>query len=255
MCQIVDNLRFEIKYSQSFLQYDNHMTYAETLGLLKNNSLPSLVQEELETMLRRGKFSPGDPLREAALAQQLGVSRGPIREAFRSLEEKGLVTVEKNRGVFVRVISLKEADEIFEVRTALENLIVTRLAKTPGVLLNSDVPALLVKSKKLAAKGDVAGCHALNIQFHERLAELAGNETLLNTYRKLVNELSLFRHQAHAAQSNALTLLQSAKDHQELFDAITQSNKKQALLILKRHVDESRKRLKKLLSNTPKVEI
>jgi DNA-binding GntR family transcriptional regulator len=226
------------------------MTYAETLGLLKNNSLPSLVQVELEAMLRKGKFSPGDPLREVTLANQLGVSRGPIREAFRSLEEKGLVKVEKNRGVFVRVISVKEADEIFEVRTALENLIVTRLSKTPEVLLNSDVPALLAKSKKLAAKGDVEACHALNIQFHERLAELAGNVTLLNTYRKLVNELSLFRQQAHASQSNALSLLQSATDHQELFDAITQSNKKQAMLILKRHVEESRKRLKKLLLNT-----
>lgn len=231
------------------------MTFAQTLGLLKNNSLPSLVQEELETMLRKGKFSPGDALREATLAQQLGVSRGPIREAFRSLEEKGLVTVEKNRGVFVRIISVKEADEIYEVRTALENLIVTRLCQMPDVLLNSDVPNLLVKSKKLAMKGDVGGCHALNIQFHERLAELAGNETLLNTYRKLVNELSLFRHQAHASEPNASSLLQSAADHQALFDAITKSQKKQALAVLKRHVDESRKRLKKILLNSSKVEI
>lgn len=227
------------------------MTYAETLGLLKNNSLPSLVQEELESMLCKGEFSPGEALREANLANQLGVSRGPIREAFRSLEEKGLVKVEKNRGVFVRVISLEEADEIFEVRRALENLIVARLIKKPEVILNSDVPALLVKSKKLAAKGDVAGCHALNIEFHERLAELAGNETLLNTYRKLVNELSLFRHQAHASQSDASSLLQSAADHQELFDAISASNKKQALIILKRHFDDSRKRLKKILSKQP----
>jgi DNA-binding GntR family transcriptional regulator len=52
------------------------MAYAETLGFLKNNSLPSLVQEGLESMLRKGTFSPGDALREATLASQLGVSRG-----------------------------------------------------------------------------------------------------------------------------------------------------------------------------------
>jgi DNA-binding GntR family transcriptional regulator len=97
-------------------------------------------------------------------------------------------------------------------------------------------------------------CHALNIEFHERLAELAGNETLLNTYSKLVNELSLFRQQAHASQPDASSLLQSAADHQDLFDAITQANKRQAMLILKRHVDESRTRLKKILQNSPKVE-
>ena len=242
-----------VKIFRIFYKYDKRMTYAETLGLLKNNSLPSLVQEALESMLRNGIFAPGDALREATLANQLGVSRGPIREAFRSLEEKGLVTVEKNRGVFVRVISVKEADEIFEVRTALENLIVSRLTQTPEVLHQSDVPALLAKSKKLAAKGDVAGCHALNIEFHERLAELAGNETLLNTYRKLVNELSLFRHQAHASQPDASSLLQSAADHQELFDAITQANKRLAMMILKRHVDESRKRLKKILQKSSKI--
>lgn len=226
------------------------MTYAQTLGLLKNNSLPSLVQEELESMLRKGDFSPGEALRESSLASQLGVSRGPIREAFRSLEEKGLVKVEKNRGVFVRVISQQEADEIFEVRAVLEKLIVDRLAKTPDVLLNSDVPALLAKSKKFAAKGDVAACHALNIQFHERLAELAGNLTLLNTYRKLVNELALFRHQAHANQPDASSLLQSATDHQKIFDALTQSNKRLAMMVLKQHVDESRQRLKKILQST-----
>ena len=96
------------------------MTFSRNLGVLKQNSLPSLVQDELEHMFRKGKFTPGHPLREATLATQLGVSRGPIREAFRSLEEKGLVTVEKNRGVFVRVITAQEADDIFEVRTALQ---------------------------------------------------------------------------------------------------------------------------------------
>jgi len=226
------------------------MTYAQNLGLLKNNSLPSLVQEELETMLRNGMFSPGEALREVTLANQLGVSRGPIRAPSRSLEEKGLVKVEKNRGVFVRVISVKEADEIFEVRTTLEKLIVSRLTKNPQPLVDSDVSALLIKAKKMALKKDVVACHALNIQFHERLAELAGNETLLNTYRRLVSELSLFRHEAYARQADTATLLQSVADHQALFDAIAQSDKRQALMILKRHVDESQKRLKKILTQS-----
>jgi len=226
------------------------MTYAQNLGLLKNNSLPSLVQEELESMLRNGMFSPGEALREVTLANQLGVSRGPIREAFRSLEEKGLVRVEKNRGVFVRVISVKEAEEIFEVRTTLEKLIVSRLTKNPQLLINSDISALLIKAKKMALKKDVVACHALNIQFHERLAELAGNETLFNTYRRLVSELSLFRHEAYSRQADTAALLQSVADHQALLDALIQSNKRQALMILKRYGDESQKRLKMILNQS-----
>jgi len=122
-------------------------------------------------------------------------------------------------------------------------------------LINSDVQALLIKSKKLAAKADFAACHALNIQFHERLAELAGNETLLNTYRRLVSELSLFRHQAHANQSDASSLHQSALDHQELFDALVRSDKAQALKVLKRHVEASRKRIRKILSKPLKIDL
>ena len=224
------------------------MTFSRNLGVLKQNSLPSLVQDELEHMFRKGKFTPGHPLREATLATQLGVSRGPIREAFRSLEEKGLVTVEKNRGVFVRVITAQEADDIFEVRTALEKIIVSRIAKAPDCLHNSGLTQLLSKATKLAAKADFSACHALNIQFHERLAELAGNHTLLNTYRRLVNELSLFRQQAHARQADASSLKQSVEDHKALLEALLMGDQKKALKVLKLHVDESRKRLQHILS-------
>ena len=74
--------------------------------LLRDHSLPSLVQLEIENMILEGKLSPGAKLAEMHLAQRFGGSRGPIREAFRGLEEKSLVRVEKNRGVYVRDISL-----------------------------------------------------------------------------------------------------------------------------------------------------
>jgi DNA-binding GntR family transcriptional regulator len=229
------------------------MTYALTLEVLKHHSLPTLVQEELERMLRSGALTPGSPLREATLANQLGVSRGPVREAFRSLEEKGLVRVEKNRGVFVRSISQQEADDIFEVRVALEKLIATRLAKLPDALISSGIPELLNKAEKLAARADFAGCHALNMQFHQRLAELSGNKTLLQTYEKLVNELSLFRQQSHASTPDASSLRKSVADHRKLFEALVDGDKRKALRVLKEHVEESRKRMKKILSKPTMV--
>lgn len=249
MCQIVDNLRSDKNIVYLCQAEMEKMSYEDTLDLLKNHSLPSLVQTELERLLRQGEFSPGDPLREATLATQLGVSRGPIREAFRSLEEKGWLRVEKNRGVFVRNITHEEADDIFEVRTALEKLIVSRLAKAPERLNDSGLPELLRKADKLAAKADFVGCHTLNIAFHERLAELAGNDTLLHTYRRLVNELSLFRQQAHVSSPDAYSLKLSVIDHRELFEALLMGDKRNALRVLKRHVEESRKRLKKILSS------
>jgi DNA-binding GntR family transcriptional regulator len=67
-------------------------------------------------MILSGELRPGEKLTEMALAARLGVSRGPLREAFRMLDESGLVRTEKNRGVFVRDLPVAEAIEIFDLR-------------------------------------------------------------------------------------------------------------------------------------------
>src|SRR5438128_10921969 len=84
-----------------------------TIALVQSSSLPMLVQKELERMILTGELAIGAKLNEVALAERLGVSRGPVREAFRALEESGLVHLEKNRGVFVRQISVEEADDTY----------------------------------------------------------------------------------------------------------------------------------------------
>src|SRR3989442_6172037 len=76
-----------------------------TIALVQSSSLSMLVQKELERMILAGEIAVGAKLNEVALAERLGVSRGPVREAFRALEESGLVHLEKNRGVFGRQIS------------------------------------------------------------------------------------------------------------------------------------------------------
>ena len=100
-----------------------------TIALVQSSSLPMLVHKELERMILAGEIAIGAKLNEVALAERLGVSRGPVREAFRALEESGLVHLEKNRGVFVRQISIEEADEIYEVRAALDEWVGRRLAQ------------------------------------------------------------------------------------------------------------------------------
>jgi DNA-binding GntR family transcriptional regulator len=100
-----------------------------TIALLQSSSLTSVVQQELERRIVQGELAPGDKLIEAALAESLGVSRGPVREAFRMLEEAGLVRQEKNRGVFVRDIPLAEALEIFDLRAMMDEAVGRQLAE------------------------------------------------------------------------------------------------------------------------------
>ena len=100
-----------------------------TIALLQTSSLASVVQQEVERAILQGHYAPGSKLTEAALAQKMGVSRGPVREAFRMLEEAGLVRTEKNRGVYVRDIPMDEAVEIFDLRAAMDELVGRRLAE------------------------------------------------------------------------------------------------------------------------------
>ena len=76
------------------------------IALMQSSSLPTLVQRELTKQIIAGDLPAGAKLNEVDVALRLGVSRGPVREAFRALEESGLVRFEKNRGVFVRKVSL-----------------------------------------------------------------------------------------------------------------------------------------------------
>ncbi|HKP66903.1 MAG TPA: GntR family transcriptional regulator, partial [Casimicrobiaceae bacterium] len=83
------------------------------IALLQTNSLPMLVQREIERMILAGDLAAGAQLRETEVAAMLGVSRGPVREAFRALEESGLVRLEKNRGVFSGLVRLEKNRGVF----------------------------------------------------------------------------------------------------------------------------------------------
>src|SRR5437588_197221 len=124
-----------------------------TIALVQSNSLPMLVQKELERMILAGDLAVGAKLNEVAIAERLGVSRGPVREAFRALEESGLVRLEKNRGVFVRQVSLEEADEIFEVRATLEEWAGRRVAKRATALEVRELQALVEGMEHAAGRG------------------------------------------------------------------------------------------------------
>src|SRR5437667_10993387 len=172
--QIVDNLHAEQsnrKMPQSALNSSSGRQSTATIALVQSSSLPMLVQKELERMILAGEIAVGAKLNEVALAERLGVSRGPVREAFRALEESGLVHLEKNRGVFVRQISVEEADEIYEVRAALDEWVGRRLAQTATAGQLKELKAIVERMDRAAAKNELDAWHVLNLEFHDRLVE------------------------------------------------------------------------------------
>lgn len=220
--------------------------HGEALALLRQHSLTTLVQRELERQIVSGELACGAKLNEAEIAADLRVSRGPVREAFRALEQAGLVRTEKNRGVFVRQVSLEEANEIYEVRAALEGLIGRLAAKRIRPEQVERIRAVVKKMHVVARARDAAAYFPLNVQFHELLAEAAGNRTLLANYRRVVNELDLYRRET--LSRSAEDIPHSTRDHEAIVNAVARGDDKLAERLLFEHVIDSRERLHLALS-------
>ena len=149
---------------------DSRVIPYPTIAQLRSHSLARAAQQEIERLILGGELGPGAKLTEAWLSERLGVSRGPIREAFRMLEEAGLVRLEKNRGVFVRDIPLDEAVEIYDLRAVMDELVGRSLATR---ITGEQMKALraIVERMDAAARADDADTyHLLNLQFLKAIA-------------------------------------------------------------------------------------
>ena len=210
-----------------------------TISMLQNHSLTGAVQQEIERLINVGELGPGDKLTEAALAERLGVSRGPVREAFRVLEEAGLVQLEKNRGVFVRQVPLDEALEIFDLRAMIEAHVGATLANNASEQQLQHLKKLVLQMEQAVRVVDETTYYRLNIEFHEAMVFYTGNKKLMSMYRKLTQELSLFRRRNF---SDHALLVTSVDEHRDILEAIESRNAAKASEALQRHVLKSRER-------------
>jgi phosphonate utilization transcriptional regulator len=217
----------------------------QAIELLQSQSLTTLVQREIERMILAGSLASGDKLNEAEIATQFGVSRGPVREAFRALEEAGLVHTEKNRGVFVRVITLDEADQIYELRANFDQMAGRKLAARVTADELKELRGMLERMEKAAAREDPDGYHQLNLRFHDSIVAYAGNAKLLEAYRRLVNELNLFRRHTLAQRDRLPT---SIREHKKIVEAIASGNPETTGKLLFDHAMASRDRIHRIVA-------
>jgi phosphonate utilization transcriptional regulator len=218
------------------------VTAPTALQLVQSSSLPALVQAEIEQLILSGELAVGQHVNESELAIRFGTSRGPVREALRALEECRLVRSEKNRGVFVREISVAEADEIYDMREVLDELIGRRVAECATAEQVAELRGVVAEMDEASAGSDVKRYHALNLRFHDLLVEFAGNERLTGTYRLLTKELLLFR--LRGLQDGGGFAV-SNTEHKSVVRAIAAGDGERAGRLLRRHAADSRARMHK----------
>jgi phosphonate utilization transcriptional regulator len=215
-------------------------TPTQELAVLQTSSLATAIEREVERLILSGSFAPGERINENKLAQKLGTSRGPIREAVRALEGSGLVVSIPNRGSFIRRLSIEEALEVYEVRSVLFGLAGQLLAARVTDKQIAQMKGFVAGMEKASRKQDFEAYYPLNLAFHEFIVDSAGNATLAQHYRRLVNKLHLFRARS-LVQGGGLAV--SNKEHQEMLAAIAARDPGRAFEAHRRHVSSAKDRL------------
>lgn len=211
----------------------------KALAQLQSTSLTRLVAESIEDMILGGELVPGSKLNEMALAQRFGISRGPLREALRTLEESGLIRQEKNRGAHVRKIALTEAADLYDVRAGLDatagRLLAVRI--TPEQLRTM---RNMTKAMQEVQADDVDRFHELNLSFHDCIVAMTGNPVLVEQYHKLCKLLALFRRHNLLAP---MAIPRFAEEHSAIVDRLAERDAAGAAQALFDHAQGGKARM------------
>jgi len=205
----------------------------EQISERRATSLTAIVRDAVEAMIISGELSAGDRINESALAKRLGVSRGPIREACRSMEQAGLLVSVVNQGVFVREMSLDEARNLYEVRGALSGLVGHLVAERASEETLKRLESLVVQMDSAVAEENVSDYFTLNLQFHDLLVEAAANPALKESYRAIINQIHLYRRHGLVQKGN---LKVSNEEHRAIADAVMRRDADAADDAMRRHV-------------------
>ncbi|MET8825492.1 GntR family transcriptional regulator [Streptomyces sp. NPDC004610] len=165
---------------------------ADDRALLGRTSTAERVSDILRSRIAEGFFPPGTRLSEDGIGGALGVSRNTLREAFRLLTHERLLVHELNRGVFVRVLTVEDVEDIYRTRRLVECAVVRGLGDPPY-----DVDGLagaVTEGRTAARDGDWKGLGTANIHFHRELVALAASERTDELMRSVFAELRLAFH-------------------------------------------------------------
>lgn len=223
-------------YSRSDNPVDGTPPHAQDRGM----PLTARVQAAIEAMIMSGELQGGDKVNEIVLSERFGTSRGPVREACRALAQDGLLVAIPNRGVFVRELDLREALEVYDIRSALDELMGRSIAERINDEQVEGLRSIVAEMDAAAAARDLERYYPANLAFHNELLSLANNRRLERLYRGLVKELHLFRRKG-LLQKGSMAI--SNEEHRQIVEAITNRDPIAAGVSMKSHVMAAKQRL------------
>jgi GntR family transcriptional regulator of gluconate operon len=205
--------------------------------LATRRSLAEDAAERIREEILSGSLRQGERLVEARIAEQLGISRGPLREAFKILRAESLVVDLPNRGTFVVRLSPTDVREIFDLRAAIETRAAKALAQRAGETEVHELRRLLGRLEAATENGDVRAVARADLAFHEAVCRLSGNRRLHAVFTRDVPTMQALIKIDDQLYSS---LADMAQEHRPLLEAIERRDPEGAAAGFEAHVDQAR---------------
>jgi DNA-binding GntR family transcriptional regulator len=222
----------------------------QTIGA-RRATLADEVRSEVERRILAGEIESGEKLNELALANSMGVSRGTVREAVRSLADTGLVEFFANRGAFVRRLTVDEIFNLYDLRGAIFGMACAATARNARQDGEGRVLAALQDNMQAMRaafeRDDRKAYYELNIAFHDMLLAGAQNDKAKVVYDGLVKEMHLFRRRG---LSLAMNIAQSVQEHAAIVAAVEKGDARAAREAALHHIESGRGRFMATLADT-----
>lgn len=175
------------------------------------------LQDDVLAVLRDailgGQFAPGERLSEVALADQLEVSRGPVRVALAQLAHEGIVTIEPHKGASVPLMSREDVEEIYTLRLALETLAARRAVHRSEAADHEALSAAMTVIRDALASGDRRAIADADLQFHDAFYQAAHHRRLHASWRSIRSQVSLLLYSRNTVAVTTKEVIVDEHDH------------------------------------------
>jgi DNA-binding GntR family transcriptional regulator len=220
--------------------------FEELERIEKFSSYKDKVYQTLKEALLNNVFKPGDMLLERTIAQQLGISRTPVREALKLLEHEGWVETIPWKGVVIKSLSIKEAKDIMQLRIATECFAIGEIAES---ITDDEIKKLsenLELIKELSDKGNLEGAIRVDTEFHLYFLKILGNEKMIQLHESLGEQIHRYGLRGFRATDRAKQLYE---EHATIVNALKDRDKAKAVKAAENHLVNTMKTWNEMQSN------
>ncbi|MEE4261712.1 MAG: GntR family transcriptional regulator [Desulfobacteraceae bacterium] len=202
---------------------------------MKIESIVDLAKRHMELWIIKGEYEPGQKLKEEEIALRLGISRPPIREAFKALESEGLVVRKPRRGVFVTEMTAKDVWEAYTLKAALYEMATELAMNTISANQISELDAIVRRMEDCitVAPVDLLQYQDYHQSFHQKIMIISGHDRLNKISISIHNQVGRFSYRSLQNRSH---LQSSVGYHRKIINAIEAEDKPLACRLMKEHV-------------------